>query len=409
MGTMYGMSGMTRRWMSTLLAAALIVALLAMAVVPLTQSKASAAISTEPMIAAGARHSLALKNDGTVWAWGQNNYGQLGNGTTSGSSSTTATGDSNTTDRTPVQVSGLNDVIAISAGELHSLALKSDGTVWAWGYNGSGQLGDGTTTNRSTPVQVSGLTNVIAITGGCEYHSLALKSDGTVWAWGNNSSGQLGNDTTTNSSTPVQAIGLSGVSAIGAGYEHSVALKSDGTVWAWGDNYYGQLGDGTTTNRSVPVQVMASSSAAFGAVASISVGFQFCIAQQSNGSVWTWGRNDGQLGDGTTTNRNRPGQVSSLSNVSAIAAGHYHAFAIKNDGTLLAWGGNGYGKLGDGTTTNRSTPVQVNGLSGASIVVGGNNYSLALKSDGTVWAWGGNSYGQLGDGTTTNRSTPAQL
>jgi len=285
---------MTKKWISTLLAAALIVALLAMSIVPLTQSKVSAATSTEPMLAVGAWHSLALKNDGTVWAWGNNDYGQLGNGTTSGSSTTT-TGDSNTTNRSPAQVSGLNDVIAISAGSSHSLALKSDGTVWAWGSNNVGQLGDGTTTDRNRPVQVSGLTNVIAITGGCESHSLALKSDGTVWAWGYNNFGQLGDGTTTNRSTPVQVSGLSGISAIGAGSGHSVALKSDGTVWAWGHNAYNQLGDGTTTNRFVPVQVMASSSTTFGAVASISVGYQFCIVQQNNGSVWTWGRNIANL------------------------------------------------------------------------------------------------------------------
>ncbi|NMC00696.1 MAG: hypothetical protein GYA35_10490, partial [Thermoanaerobaculaceae bacterium] len=192
-------------------------------------------------ITGGYYHSLALKSDGTVWAWGHNNYGQLGDGTT--------------TDRlTPVQVQNLTNIVAIAGGSSHSLALKSDGTVWAWGYNNYGQLGDGTTTNRLTPIQVQNLTNIVAITGGGS-HSLALKSDGTVWAWGYNRYGQLGDGTTTNRYVPIQVQNLTNVIAIAGGGSHSLALKSDGTVWAWGRNNYGQLGDGTTTARNTPVQV----------------------------------------------------------------------------------------------------------------------------------------------------------
>jgi len=192
-------------------------------------------------IAGGGHHSLALRNDGTVWAWGRNNYGQLGDGTT-------------TERHTPVQVANLTGVQAIAGGFSHSLALRSDGTVWAWGRNSKGQLGDGTTTNRTTPVQVLNLTGVQAIAGGF-FHSLALKSDGTVWAWGYNHFGQLGDGTTANRTIPVQVADLTGVQAIAAGSDHSLALRNDGTVWAWGWNYLGQLGDGTTANRSIPVQV----------------------------------------------------------------------------------------------------------------------------------------------------------
>ncbi len=187
-------------------------------------------------VKAGGWHTLGLKSDGTVWAWGNNGSGRLGDGTT--------------TDRhTPVQVNGLSGVTAIAGGWHYTIAMKSDGTVWAWGYNDYGQLGDGTTTERHTPVQVSGLSGVVAIAG-AQLHSLALKSDGTVWAWGENSAGQLGDGTTTSRYTPVQVSGLSGVVAIAGGTSYSLALKSDGTVWAWGYNGNGQLGNGTTRRDS---------------------------------------------------------------------------------------------------------------------------------------------------------------
>jgi len=195
-------------------------------------------------VAGGSSHTMGLKEDGKLWAWGSNNYGQLGDGTY--------------TERiTPVQVQGLSNVISIAAGDSPSLALRSDGTLWAWGYNGYGQLGDGTYTNRSTPVQVQGLSNVISIAA--EYcYSLALRSDGTLWAWGYNYYGQLGDGTYTNRTTPVQVQGLSNVISIAAGYYHSLALRSDGTLWAWGYNGSGQLGDGTYTSHTTPVLSLLS-------------------------------------------------------------------------------------------------------------------------------------------------------
>ena len=189
-------------------------------------------------------NGLSNTVSGTVLAWGDNVDGQLGNGTF-------------TTSNTPVEVSGLTGVTAIAAGGAfnhHSLALKSDGTVWAWGYNGGGELGNGTYTDNNTPVEVNGLSGVTAIAGG-GFHGLALKSDGTVWAWGYNVSGQLGNGTNTTSNTPVQVSGLSGVAAIAGGDIHSLALKSDGTVWAWGYNLDGELGNGTYTDSNTPVEV----------------------------------------------------------------------------------------------------------------------------------------------------------
>lgn len=204
---------------------------------------ASKLLSQAIAVAAGVCHSLALKSDGTLWAWGGNYYGQIGDGTTIGRTQ-------------PVQVSILSNVVAIAAGWNQSLAIKSDGTVGAWGYNGSGELGDGTHVTRFAPVPVSNLANVVAISAGLS-HSLAVKSDGTVWAWGYNYFGQLGDGTTIDKSAPVQVLNLSNIRAISApgyGY-HSLALKSDGTIWAWGDNSSGQLGDGTTVAKSAPVQV----------------------------------------------------------------------------------------------------------------------------------------------------------
>ncbi len=223
----------------------------------------------------------------------------------------------------------LTGVTAIAGGHYHSLALKTDGTVWAWGYNGHGQLGDGTTTNRSTPVQV--LTGVTAIAGG-DHHSLAVKTDGTVWAWGFNQYGELGDAPVSNRS-PVQVKGLTGVTALAAGDHHSLALKTDGTIWALGRNdNYGQLGDGTKTNNSTPVQ------------------------------------------------------VKDLAGVTAIAADDDHSLAVKTDGTAWAWGDNEYGQLGDGTTTNRSVPVQVKSLTGVTAIAAGTNHSLAANNCGTTVA-----------------------
>lgn len=316
---------------------------------------------------AGLQHSVALRSDGTVWAWGDNSFGQLGDGTTTPGSVT------------PRLVSSLTGVTAVAAGDHHSLALKSDGTVWAWGYGFDGQLGNNTTDVARSPVQVSALTGVTAVAGG-KAHSLALKSDGTVWAWGDNAFGQLGNGTNVDSLTPVRVLGLTGMTAVAAGGYHSLALNSNGTVRAWGWNAYGQVGDGTVQSpRLTPALVSGLNNAT-----AVAGGFEFSLALKSDGTVAAWGVNiEGQLGDGTNSAGSFvPVRVLSLSRVTAVAAGGYHSLAATSDGTLWTWGYNAYGQLGDGTTSNQEVPVQVSSVAGVTAVAAGTFHSMAIKGQG---------------------------
>ncbi|MFC0038330.1 S8 family serine peptidase [Actinomadura rayongensis] len=347
-------------------------------------------------LAVGNSHGVSVRNDGSVWAWGLNSSGQLGNGTTVNSTS-------------GVQVSGLSGVVrapgAVAAGQNHSLAVRGDGTVWAWGANGSGQLGNGTTANSSVPVQVSGLSGVKAVAAGLSF-SLALKSDGTVWAWGANASGQLGNGTTTGSSTPVQVSGISDAAVIGAGSSHGLAVRADGTVKAWGANSNGQLGNGANTNSSAPVTVSGLSGVSTWAGA-LAGGFAHSVALLADGTVRAWGLNNyGQLGNGSTASSNIPVAVSGLSGVATVGAGGWHSVASGTSGVSTAWGMNTSGQLGDGSTTSSSTPVVVSDWGPLAGVAAGGSSTTGTTPAGIVFAWGLNSSGQLGDGTTTNRSTP---
>ena len=347
-------------------------------------------------VAGGGTHSLVLKTDGTVWSFGANGSGQLGDGTT-------------TLRSTPVQVAGLTGVIAIAAGSTHSVALKSDGSVVSWGLNSYGQLGDGTITQRTTPTAVPGLTGVIAIAAGAN-HTLALKSDGSVMAWGYNLTGQIGDGTSgagTNRTSPVAVSVLtSGVIAIAGGTGHSLAAKSDGSVYGWGANGSGQVGDGTQTQRNTPTQVSGLTG-----VTAVAAGGTHSLARKSDGSVVGWGANNfGQLGDGTTTSpRLSPVSVINIASVSAIRAGQNHSYALESDATVWSWGNGASGQLGDGTTIGKSTPLQVSALPGIAAIGAGDNHGLALATDKSVWAWGSNASSQLGDGTTTNRLAPIKV
>jgi alpha-tubulin suppressor-like RCC1 family protein/Ca2+-binding RTX toxin-like protein len=326
-----------------------------------------------------------------VETWGRNDQGQLGDGAT-------------TNQLSPVAVNGLSNVVSVSAGDFHMLALRADGTIWSWGMNSSGQLGDGTTTSKNTPTQVVGITNAIAISAG-RFHSLALLSDGTVKSWGSNSNLQLGDGTSANRSSPITVSGLANVTQIQAGFEHSLALLADGTVRGWGDNFYGQLGVGHTVDLASPAAVSGLTN-----VTRIAGGWFHTLALRGDGTVRAWGLNDyGQLGDGTTTPRATPVSVTSLTGVSDVQAGGNHSLALLTAGTVKAWGLNDNGQLGDGTTTSRVSPTTVSGLSGVASIEAGRFHSLARLSTGSIRAWGDNFYGQLGDGTTSDRLTPVAV
>jgi len=328
-------------------------------------------------VAAGGLHSIALAADGTVWTWGHNNYGELGIGLSGPG-----------TDRwTPGPVLGLADIVMVSAGDEHCMALQVNGDVWAWGSNGNGQVGDGTTGLRSSPVKVSGLTDVVRISAGLQ-HSLALRRDGTVWAWGYNDGGRLGDGTEVARHVPVQVVGISGVCDIGAGGAFSAALRPDGTVWTWGENQFGQLGDGSCVGRLTPGQVIG-----IGDAVAIGAGGAHCLALRSDSTVWAWGFNaGGRLGDGTESDRSLPVRVHDLTGVVAISAGISHSMAVASDGTAYAWGSNPNGQLGDGTTTDRFTPVPISALSGVGCIAGGVCHSFALtgtpRTGSSVWVPG---------------------
>ena len=304
-----------------------------------------------PTVAAGINHTLALKADGSLMAWGKNSAGQLGDGTMTSRS-------------IPVLVPGVTGLVAAACGEAHTVAVKSDGTVMAWGRNYDGQLGDETTTDHASPVAVHGLAGVVAVAAGAA-HNLALKSNGTVMAWGSNGSGQLGDGTTTDRANPVLVPGLTGVIAVAAGTDHSLALKSDGTVIAWGGNWTGQLGHGTTTERSSPTAVPSLTG-----VVAVAAGFLWSAALKSDGTVVVWGNNDfGQLGSGASTSS--PREVNGISGVVAVATVGIHAVALRSDGSVVTWGNADFG-LSDNAS------LGLTGLTGVVAVAAGFIHGVSL-------------------------------
>jgi alpha-tubulin suppressor-like RCC1 family protein len=360
-----------------------------------------------PLLAAGYLHTLAPGPGGQILAWGGNASGELGVGTTTDSS-------------TPVPVKGLTGhggVVEVAAGVTHSMAVMSDGTVLAWGHNASGELGGSISGDKLLPVPVQGVQGAREVAAGDGW-SMALEADGTVMAWGNNQSGELGDgNAPIDLYTPAPVYGLtagSGVIQIAAGYSSGLVLRSDGSVWAWGNGTSGELGDGSTDKRSSPAQVQGLGPGS--GVIQVAGGGAFSLALKSDGTVLAWGHNaSGELGNGNApTDSHVPVKVKGLgpgSGVVAVAAGGAFALALKSDGTVLAWGANVYGELGDGKAgTDASVPVQVHGLgpgSGVVAIAAGGHHSVALTKSGKLLAWGDDSHGQLGDGVTAPlRPTP---
>lgn len=328
------------------------------------------AVGDESMaLAAGYQHALALLRNGKVMAWGESGYGQLGDGASLGPETCVHFSECSTV---PVEVTGLHETTAIAAGYYFSLALSNSGKVMAWGDGGQGQLGDGSEFVRYVPVQVTGLSEATAIAGG-GFHSLALMKKGTVMAWGANEYGQLGDGNETKSDIPVEVEGLHEVTAIAAGLYSSLVLLRNGTVMAWGENTSGQLGDGSETNSDIPVEVKGLHE-----VAAIASDGSHSLALLKDGRVMAWGNNNaGQLGDGSETNSDVPVEAQGLSGATAIAAGVQHSLALLSSGKIMAWGDNGWGELGNSNRENTDLPVQASGPSEVTAIAAGGYSSYA--------------------------------
>ena len=347
-------------------------------------SLTSMPISPYSSISAGSTRTMAIKNDGTLWAWGDNG-GQLGDGTTTNRGS-------------PVKI--MDNVIYVSVGGGHSMAIKDDGSLWGWGNNGSGQLGDGTTTSRYEPVKIMDDVIQVAVGGS---HTLAIKSDGALWVWGSHYYGQLGDGS--NPSTEYQARRpnpakiMDNVVQVSAGESFSMALKSDGSLWVWGRNDHGQIGDINGLQLNSPVKVMSD-------VKYISAGFSIALAIKNDGSLWGWGNNRRkQLGVDTGIDQYTPVKI--MEGASSVSAGVGHVMVIKDDGSLWAIGDNMSGQLGDGTRENSSVPKKI--MDDVALISAGGDHSTAIRADGSFWAWGSNGYMQIGNGTYESQLKPMKV
>ena len=345
-------------------------------------------------IAAGYNHTLGIQTDGTLWAWGRNDYGQLGDGT-------------NTNKNVPTQIGTDTDWKLVAAGDNHTMAIKNNGTLWAWGRNNYGQLGDGTTVNKNTPFLVNNDSDWKTISLDYEF-TIALKNNGTLWGWGKNNTKQLGNPNTAPIYLPTQIGSDSNWKTIDTGFQKSVALKIDNTFWGWGSGANGVFGDGNgNLTLNIPTQTLPNTD-----WQKTSTG-DTTLAIKADGSLWAWGENSfGSVGNGNFLNNGPnyvPNHIGAATDWISVSMGRYASRAINSGGSLFCWGYNIVGQVGDGTTANRNAPTPV-GLGNIWLTTsGGLFYSIGLTTNHTLWAWGDNSYGQLGDGTFTNRLTPTQI
>jgi alpha-tubulin suppressor-like RCC1 family protein len=339
----------------------------------------------------------AIYSGAELYAWGAATDGRRGDNNTTISKSS------------PIQVGALTNWSHLSNGSATATAIKTDGTLWAWGYNGFGQIGNGTVISRSSPVQVGALTSwYYSVAFG--RNAAAIKTDGTLWAWGYGFSGQLGQNNTISRSSPVQVGLLTNwtdVAIAGNPNGAMAAVQSNGTMWSWGHNEHGKLGQNISSlvYRSSPVQIGSLTT-----WYQVSGGSQFMCSIKTDGTLWAWGQNNtGQLGDNSIVSRSSPVQVGALTGWSKVSCGNEHTVAIKTNGTLWMWGRNSSGELGDNTIINRSSPVQIGALTTWALPSAGYAHVLATKTDGTIWAWGQGGAGALGDGTNANKSSPVQI
>lgn len=345
-----------------------------------------------PSLAAANYYTAVLKRDGTLWMWGNWFLGQS---------------------VSPLLIDEQGTFVRVSAGDLHRLALSRDGGVWGWGDTDSGQLGIGGSISAPTMLLASDFLKIAA--GGAL--SLAVRTDGTLWGTGVIAFfppstlypwEQIGAD------ADWKEIAVGGIYDCGEAspcatldcraITHSLAIKTNGTLWAWGENSFGQLGIEGIDDQYLPVSVDTDTN-----WVAISAGENHSLGLRSDGTLWAWGWNAfGQLGDGTETNRAIPTVIGADTDWTAVAAGYRHSVALKSDGSLWSWGCNGAGQLGDGSTTSTNSPIRI-GTAAYVAIATGKEHTTALKADGTIWAWGGNAFGQLGDGTTERKLSPTQV
>ncbi|MCL1993505.1 MAG: hypothetical protein FWG66_11230 [Spirochaetes bacterium] len=384
---------------------------------PVTSCRAPAAASQTLLpqalgwaaVAAGGVHTVAVTAGGQLWAWGFNEFGQLGDGT-------------NESRNLPTRIGSAGNWASVAAGTVHTLAVTTDGQLWAWGENERGQLGLGDNENRNEPVRVNlpdGTPANWVFVAADGAHSLAITADGQLWAWGENERGQLGLGDNISRNEPARVGTMSDWIFAATGDSHSFAITAAGELWAWGWNNFGQLGDGTWTDRNAPVRIGIGAATNWAYVAA---GGAHSVAITVEGEIWAWGLNaSGQLGDGTEVMRNAPVPAGAPAGVAwaSVSAGGVYTIAITTEGEMWGWGNNELGQLADGTTDDRNLPVRV--AQGAGTAAAGTAaarwmavsadwaHTAAITATGELWLWGHNDFGQLGNGTWENSYEPTRI